>query len=376
MADVDLEKLPGPAKKILGPGAPTPLKLMAAKGVIPGLKPGDIVTVIALLTEATEPEVASTASATLKKLPPPVMTGALGADLEPFVIRLLADAYSAEIDVVEKLARMPRIDGDALALLAERATEKMGEIIAVNEQRLLENPRVIEKLYMNKNVRMSTSDRLLELAVRNDIELAIPAFREAAAAIRNELIPEPTEAPTYDDVLFAQTEQLAGHLHLESAEDDTHEVDDEGEEQLKPKFVPLHAQIAQMTVSQKIRRATLGSAAERMLLVRDNNRLVSIAAVKSPMMREDEAVRVSALRSMSEEVLREIAKNRDFTRNYQVRLNLVMNPRTPFSFASRLLSLLYDHDLVKLARSKNVPGAIAQAVDQHLQKKKKSSARR
>lgn len=376
MADVDLEKLPGPARKILGPGAPTPLKLMAAKGVIPGLKPGDIVTVIALLTEASEPEVASTASATLKQLPPPVMTGALGADLEPFVIRLLADAYSGEIAVVEKLARMPRIDGVALALLAERATEKIGEIIAVNERRLLENPRVIEKLYMNKNVRMSTSDRLLELAVRNDIELAIPAFREAAAAIRNELIPEPTKERTYDDVLFSETEQLARQLPLESALDDTHEVDDEGEEQLKQKFVPLHAQIAQMTVSQKIRRATLGSAAERMLLVRDNNRLVSMAAVKSPMMREDEAVRVSALRSMSEDVLREIAKNRDFTRNYQVRLNLVMNPRTPFSFAARLVPLLYDHDLVKLARSKNVPGAIAQAVDQHLQKKRKSSARR
>jgi hypothetical protein len=112
-----------------------------------------------------------------------------------------------------------------------------------------------------------------------------------------------------------------------------------------------------------------------MLLVRDTNRLVSLAAVKSPMMREHEAVRVSALRSMSEEVLREIAKNREFTRNYQVRLNLVMNPRTPFSFAARLVPLLYDHDLVKLSRSKNVPGAIAQAVNQHLLKKK-SSARR
>ena len=46
MADsppIDISSLPGPAQKILGPSAPAPAKMMAAKGIIPGLKPGDIV---------------------------------------------------------------------------------------------------------------------------------------------------------------------------------------------------------------------------------------------------------------------------------------------------------------------------------------------
>ena len=367
---VDLDKLPGPVRKILGPDAPAPLRMMAAKGVMPGLRPGDVVTVIALLTQVDDQAVADTAKNTISNLPPPLLNGALSADLEPIAIRWLAEAHAADAAVVEKLLRMPRIGGDALELLAARATEQIGEIIATNEVRLLENPVVIEKLYMNKNVRMSTSDRLLELAVRNDIILSIPAFKEAAAAIRNELVTEPTPEPTFDDVLFVETEEVAKKIQLESELEDTHDVDDDGEEKLKQKFLPLHAQIAQMTVTQKIRRAQLGTAAERALLVRDNNRLVSSAAVKSPLMREHEAVRISALRSISEDVLREIARNREFTRNYQVKLNLVTNPRTPFTFASRMVPLLRDSDLTKLAKSKNIPGSIAQAVTQHLARKK------
>lgn len=371
MVDVDIDKLPGPAKKILGPGAPAPLKMMAAKGVMPGLRPPEIVTVIAVLTAADDEAVATTAKATLAKLPPPVLSGAFGAELETSVLLLLADAYATDGDVVEKLLRQPRIDREALELLADRADERRGELIATNEKRLLENPTVIEKLYMNKRVRMSTSDRLIELAVRNKLELSIPVFKEAAAAIMNELVAEPTEAPTFDDVLFVETEQIAKKVgDLESENDDTHEVDEEGEEQVKQKFLPLYAQIAQLTVTQKIRRAMLGTSAERMLLVRDSNRLVAVAAVKSPQMREHEAVRVTALRSMSEEVLRVIAMNREFTRNYQVRLNLVTNPRTPLTFAARMVPLLHDHDLVKLSKSKNIPGAIAQTVSQHLLKKK------
>lgn len=373
---IDIEKLPGPARKILGGGAPAPMRMMAAKGIIPGLRPGDLVTVVVLLGQDSDEKVASTARATIAALPPPVLGGALAADLEPLAIEALAEHYATNHDAVEKLLRMPRIGREALEHLAQHADERAGELIATNERLMLEHPTVIEKLYLNKQVRMSTADRLLELAVRNGLELGIPAYKEAAAAIKNELIPEASEEPTFDDVLFNETEQVAQHAALETEEDDTHEVDDEGEEQLKQKFLPLHAQIAQMTISQKIRRAMVGTAAERLILVRDPNRLVSAAAVKSPLMRENEAARISASRSVSEDVLRTLALNREFTRNYQIKLNLVSNPRTPLTFASRLIPHLRESDLKSLSRSKNIAGAIAQAVKQQLMRKQGKSRRR
>ena len=155
-------------------------------------------------------------------------------------------------------------------------------------------------------------------------------------------------------------------------QEDTHEIDDEGEEKVREKFLPLHAQIAELTVTQKIRRAMLGTAAERLLLVRDPNRLVQAAVAKSPAITENEAVRITASRAMSDEVLRIIAMNRDLVRSYQVKFNLVTNPRTPLAFASRLVQFLRDSDLRSLSRSKNVSAAVSQIVQQTLPRKQKA----
>ncbi len=366
---IDVSSLPPQVQRIVGPAAPPPMKMMAAGGVVPGLKPGDVVTVIALLTAADDPKIAEKAKQTLAKLPPPILNGALDADLEPAVIDMLSGDYAGDANVVTKLLRMPRIGKVALETFAERATEAIGEIVATNEQRLLEHPTVIEKLYMNKRVRMSTADRILELAVRNGLELSIPAFKEAAAAIKNQLIPEATGKPTYEDKLAEEVSRIAEQLSLDPAVEDTHEVDEEGQEKLREQLKPLYARLADLTVSQKIRRATLGTSAERLLLVRDTNRLVASAAAQSPMMNESDAARISLSRQISEDVLRIIAMNREWTRSYQIKLNLIQNPRTPFTFATRLIPHLRDNDVRALAKSKNVTASVQQAARQQMSRK-------
>lgn len=367
-ADIELDKLGPSVQKALSEGAPPAVQMMAAKGVIPGAKPHEIVTALTVLAAQNDEKLRETALATLAKLPPPILNGALTTDLPGSVISRLAGVHATSHDVIEQLLRLPRIGRDALELLAGAADERAGELIATNEELMLKHPSVIEKLYLNKRVRMSTADRLIELCVRNGIELSIPAFKEAAAAIKNELIPEASEEPTFDDILFRETREAAEQLGL-GDDEDTHEVDEEGEEKVKPKVVPLYARMAEMTVSQKIRCATLGSAAERLLCVRDSNRLVAAAAAKSPLLKEAEAVQISASRVVSEDVLRLLALNKEFTRNYQIKLNLVSNPRTPFTFSARLVPLLREAELKMLAKSKNVSNAIATAVRQQLSKK-------
>ena len=113
----------------------------------------------------------------------------------------------------------------------------------------------------------------------------------------------------------------------------------------------------------------LGNAAERLLLVRDSNRLVAAAAVKSPMIQENEIVRISASRNVTEDVLRVIALDREWTRSHQIKVNLVSNPRTPFAFAAKLVMHLREHELKALARSKNVAGAVVQAAKHQLSRK-------
>jgi hypothetical protein len=366
---IDTAALPGPAQRMLAAGAPAPLRLMAARGIAPGLKPEAIVTLVCVFVDGADSELARTARETLERLPQPILQGALATELQSRVLELIADTQYSDAAVVGRLLAAPLITSAALEMVAERANESIGEIVAASDSVLLRFPRVIEQLYMNRRVRMSTADRLVDLAVRNKLQLNIPAFKQAAMAIQNQLIPEATPERSFDDELFQKVEEIAAATAAD-IDEDTHEVDDEGEEKVKEKFLPIYAQIATMTITQKIRRATLGNGAERMLLIRDANRLVATAAATSPLMKDGEAARIAASRNVSEDVLRIIAQNKDFVRNYQVKFNLVGNPRTPLTFSARLIPHLRDNDLRMLSKSKNVPAAIQTAVRQQISRKK------
>lgn len=365
---VDLERLSPAARKILDTNGPAAMRQMAARGIAPGLKPNDALTVIALLSESDDQAIATLATTTLGKLPTPFLNGALAGELQSGVLAILAPLYARDIATMERVLTHPSIRSETVAVVAAMANEAVAELVATNEQRLLAHPEIIEKLYMNKSARMSTADRILELAVRNNIELkGIPAYKEAAAAIGQELIAEASPEPTPDDLLFMETDAAASALPIDVTTEDTHRVDQEtGDEVVDDKYLPLHVRLGRMTNSQKIRRAMLGSAAERLLLVRDSNRLVSQAAIKSPSIQENEVVRISASRTVSEDVLRLIAMDKEWTRSHQIKLNLVQNPRTPFAFSAKLVTHLREHELKSLARNKNVTGAIAQAARQQL----------
>jgi hypothetical protein len=365
------------ARKILDRSSPGPLRTMAAKGIAPGVRPPELLTVVVLLSQLTDPEDAAlqaTALATLDKLPAPLLHGALAGDLAPTVLDAVAPRYARDAAMMEKILAHPALASETVVAIAAAGSEAVCELVATNEQRLLGFPEIIEKLYMNKSARMSTADRILELAVRNKIELkGIPAYKEAALAIGQELIAEPSPEPTPDDVHFVETEIIAQNTNIDPSLEDTHHIDEEtGDEVVNDRFLPLDQKLAQMTVSQKIRRAMIGTASDRLLLVRDKNRLVAQAAVKSPAIQENEIVRISSSRNVTEDVLRTIALDRQWVRSYQVKLNLVQNPRTPFAFAAKLIVHVREHELKAISRSKNVTGAVAQAARQQLQKRSPS----
>jgi hypothetical protein len=370
ISPVDVAQLSAPAQKIAAPAAPEKLQEMAAKGVAPGIRPGEILALAVLLAKSDRDAVRAAAEKTLANPPEPLLTGALGADLHPAVIDALCQACVDRRDVLEKLLAMPRIEMETVEEIARRGSEQVTELIATNEDRLLKHPRIIEHLYMNKRTRMSTADRLIDLATRNGVTLTgIPAFKEAQIALQNELIALPSEAPTPDDVMFQETEALARALEA-PAEEDTHTEDEEGQEVIKDKFVPLSKQLAGLPISQKIRRAMLGSKEERQLLVRDANRVVAGAAIRSPLMQEAEVVMISRNRNIADEVLRVISSTPEWLKSYAVKKNLVENPKTPLSAAIRLVQHLRESDLKAIQKSKNVTGPIKDAARRHLDKRK------
>lgn len=369
---IDLASLSGPAQKMAAAAAPLKLQELAAKGVAPGIKAGEMVILLVVLAESERPTVKETAEKTLRALPEQLLAGALAIDLPPAVIDVLAQVYATRIDVLDRLLGMARAAPETVETLAQNGSEEVTELVAVNEDRLLKHPRIIERLYLNKRTRMSTADRLIDLAVRSGITLnGIAAFKEAALAIQDELIPVASPELSPDDLLFKETSELAEQLQKESdEEEDTHVETPEGVEVVKDKFLPLYQRIANMTVSQKIRRAMLGSKEERMLLVRDTNRLVAAAVVRSPMMQENEAALISRNRNVSEDVLRILGTTPEWAKSYSVKKNLVENAKTPIMISQRLVPLLREYDLKQIAKSKNITGAVKEAARRHLERRK------
>jgi hypothetical protein len=366
----DIASLPVPAQRIVGAEAQPRMKQMAAKGIVPGLRPDALVAVIALLTQDSDRAIADEATATLGKLPPPVMQGALGADLHPWVIDVFSRAHAGDRDVLARLLAMPRVSLDTVEDLAKTGTEPVTELIATNEERLLANPKIIAALYLNKATRMSTADRIVELATRNGVEVqGIPAWREVSTAIKGELIVEATEEALPDDQLFYEQDALATELSDEAAEDAFYE-DDEGKEKVQDRYKPLAQRLAEMSVSQRVRRAMLGTKEERMILVREQNKVISAAAARSPLLKEGEVAQIARNRNVTDEVLRIIGTTPEWLKSYQVKRNLVENSKTPLAIAAALIPQLREADLRKLAGDRNVSSAIQMAARRHLQRRR------
>ncbi|MEZ4312199.1 MAG: hypothetical protein R3F14_29575 [Polyangiaceae bacterium] len=275
-------------------------------------------------------------------------------------------------EVVARLLQMPQIAMETVEELARAGNEAVTEIVATNEERLLGHPRLVELLYFNQHARASTIDRLVELMTRHGVELhGIPAWKEAALAIQGELIAEPSDEPLPDDILFRETAELAESLAREANEaEDTHLENEEGTEDLNDKFMPLYQKLAAMSVGQRIRRAQMGTREERMLLVRDSNRIIATSAIRSPLMQENEVMLLSRNRNLSDDVLRVIATTPEWLKSYSVKRNLVENPKTPVMIATRLVEHLREADLRKVSRSKNVTGPVQEAARRHLNRRK------
>jgi hypothetical protein len=114
-----------------------------------------------------------------------------------------------------------------------------------------------------------------------------------------------------------------------------------------------------MAVGERIKLALLGNKEARAVLLRDSNRIIPRFVLQNPRITEEEIVAITNSRTVDEELLRIIAEHRAWTKNYQVRLGLVSNPRTPIGIAMRLLSTVEGRDLRRLAKSKNIPAAVA-----------------
>lgn len=372
-----IEKLPLPVaelpegiRRFGDPSAPGPARMMAAKGLVP-VKGANLLTLLAQLGADSDKNVASSATETLAGLPENVLLAACTEPMHWLVLDVVAEHFIARDAIVEKLVLNRGTADETIARIALRCSERISEAIAVNQQRILAAPLIIENLYKNENTRMSTADRLIELCARNGVELeGIPAFHDHVEAIQGQLIPEPEEGdePLPDDLKFHQV------LEVDGDEDALTEGEELGTEQTKKKYMPLRMMIDGMEKQEKIRLAMIGGAAARSILVRDTNKAIARAAISSPKMTPGEAAGIAHSREMSEDILRYIGNKKQWMGNYEVKRALVFNAKTPFALSLKYLSHMRANDLKTLSKSRNVAAPLKSAAVQRYQRKTKGKS--
>ena len=238
--------------------------------------------------------------------------------------------------------------------------------------RLLRCPALVEALYFNKNARMSSVSRALELCARNDVRLdGIPSFAEMAAAI----MADPNAIkPSLTDEAFAGVIAQTDSVPPEQAapEGNADSVSEKAADEGKHKGGSMSIKFDELKIFEKIRLATIGNAYCRQVLIRDTNRLVAMSVVRSPSISDMEIVAAASNRAVCDDVIRFIANSREHTKDYAVKQALVNNPKCPLASSLRLLSFLRPDDLKSISRSRNVPGTLATAAKKLLQTRDKS----
>ncbi len=347
---------------------PRPARLAAARGAFP-LEPERLAAIQVLLLADEDPEVRQAAEASLASLPAETARALAEAGGAPEAAAWLAGEAARFPEAGLALARRPDLStGTAARLLDAAAGAGLAailEALSVNHEALARDPGLARRLAECPALPESARPRLLDLL--DELAKEEPGREQAAAGpAAEEEAPAPSTGdeappPAKDPFLAAlgvdaEVEALLPELgldlgHLADRSELLGEAESEDEER-------LIARLAKMNVGQKLKVALFGTREERSILVRDSNRVVATAVVKNPKFTEQEAEAISNSRNVCDEVLRLIARHRDFGKNYQIQHNLVRNPRCPVEIAMNFVTRLNDKDLKLLLKNRNVSEAV------------------
>ena len=232
---------------------------------------------------------------------------------------------------------------------AVKRPEAIPAVFAYAAKNLADKPGIGEALVQNKNCPAS----LLVPVVQHLSALGIQALLEDLSRVSDSLAL--ATALEHSSSVTADQKILLHELHGNAIDVATlADAAAEAEPDVQRRQTLLQ-QIAKMTVAQRVQFAVKGGSEARRTLIRDTNKVVQRAALQSPRLTDQEVEAFAAMPNLTDEILRLIASNRLFRKNYTVVRNLINNPKLPLDVSLHLLPMINAVDLKKLTMNKNVP---------------------
>lgn len=387
-------------RAVLDGSAPRAAQLAASRGALP-LAQADLLEILVALFHGEDAELRENAVIALRSqqsgdIEAAVRSGAVA----PSVLGYFATQRELPAGVHEAVITDPRTPPDTIAALA-RSTQNgaLLELISFNQQLLIQNPSIIDAIIGNSNRTPEAERRATE--VRREFfekergaqqianELRARGKEAAAEFIEQAEFTDDLDGPgmtVEDAILLADLIEVPDHetddswMGLEYIEEIYEETEDQrkaaigkiiGELQMEGEEIPgdrisMINRIMKMGVKDRVKLGMKGDREARNILIRDPNRLVSSAVVNNPRITEQEIEMIASMRSITEEILRQIAANRQWSKNYNVMHSLAKNPRTPLANVMTIMCRLQLRDLLALSKNRNVSDAVRrQAVRLH-----------
>ena len=303
----------------------------AARGAL-AVPPGEMLEILVFLT--THPMFGEQARMTLAGFDEAGSVAALSDANTPHdVLNYFLAPSNRRPKLLPVLFNNPSVSEDILAAIAETATRETTFVLLTSE-RVMQSVKILKPLLGNPTLtpeeHEAVSSKLSSLGV--DVaeefgtitDVAVLGWIKEHAA---ELQAEESEGKPF--ILLGGMDELGGEeetvITAESLEAAKGKGDDER--------LSTMQKLAKLNVGERIKVAMLGTKEERAILIRDGSKLVSSAVLASPKVSEQEIETFANMKNVRENVLRDIARNHKFIKNYVVIRNLCGNPRTPLDLS-------------------------------------------
>jgi hypothetical protein len=225
----------------------------------------------------------------------------------------------------------------AQGVLAPRAHEQLGLLVLLSTDA---DPAI--RAAAEATIGRIPPGALSRFLGRSDVPDDIRTFFERRGIQAAPAAPGPSDAPL--------VESAAGDAEPATEPDEGHPPNPDGE----PRASTVQ-RLSRMNVTERMKAAMRGSREERTILIRDSNKLVSIAVLSSPKVSEQEVESYAKMASVSEDVLRVIGTSRSWVKNYSVIKSLTYNPKTPVALSMGFVNRLVEKDVKGLTTDRNIP---------------------
>lgn len=395
---VPLSQIPEALRPRVNADAPGAAKMLLARAVVP-MTPDQLGLALAILARDKDEEVANTAKSSLLEMPEAVIQSLTSnQSLGGAVLDVFAHIFQDKVSLLQRLIANRSCYDETVRWMARKLKGTVLDLIASNQVRVVREPEIIVALVKNTATPTPLLARVLETAIRNGVDTTrIPGFKqlaeaffgdsagmmsgaeeaateaaaeaadqvaEAASEAAAEAAPEVVETLPEPEPVTEAEEDLQSLLSQSERVEEAEKAPESDEPEAPVRKKPLFKQIEDMNVPQKVRLALMGDASARKILVRDKVRVVAEAVMKSPKLTEKEVSAFVLDKALGGEIIRLIAKNREYTRNYTIMTALIYNPKTPPPLATSFIRNLRRKDLQNLLRAKGVPSYINRAARQ------------